>query len=384
MKTYRIGVLGCGNRGTHAARAYHLHPRTELVGICDLDKTRLDTLGTELGISARFTDLDKMMLDTRPDIVIIPTGTEFHYELSMRVLEYGANIDLEKPICVDLEQADALMEKARDKKAKVAVHHQFRVGTFMKAVNKEISQGRIGHPSYIYSTGKGYYGGYGLMNIGTHLLSYVIKFAGHCRKVSALATTDGHPVTPDDVVLSPHGMGTITGEYITATLQFDNNIASTLRLHRFPKIIGRGSTMEIYGTEGRILWSADGAWLLPEPNYLPGNQEVVWEPLEPIFPEHYDPLSNADANEYWFVEEYVNALDENRDHECSGAVGHHVLEIMMGIFESAAFGKTIDLPQKHRDHPLLRWRQASGYNFSDPVPRNPAQWLKAEDRRLGR
>ncbi len=50
MKTYRIGVLGCGNRGTHAARAYHLHPRTELVGICDLDKTRLDNLVTELGI----------------------------------------------------------------------------------------------------------------------------------------------------------------------------------------------------------------------------------------------------------------------------------------------------------------------------------------------
>ena len=142
--------------------------------------------------------------------------------------------------------------------------------------------------------------------------------------------------------------------------------------------------MEIYGTEGRIFWSSDGAWRLPEPNYLPGNKEVAWEPLEPIFPDHYDPLSSADANEYWFVEEYVNALDENRDHESSGAVGHHVLEIMMGIFESAAFGKTIDLPQKHRDHPLLRWRQASGYSIPDPVPRDPGQWLKAEDHRLGR
>ena len=142
--------------------------------------------------------------------------------------------------------------------------------------------------------------------------------------------------------------------------------------------------MEIYGTEGRMFFSCDGAWRLPETYYLPGSKQNVWEPLEPIFPDHYDPLGKADADEYWFVEEYVNALDENRDHECSGAEGHHVLEIMMGIFESAAFGKIIDLPQKHRDHPLLRWRQGHGYSIPDPVPRDYEQWLKAEDHRLGR
>ena len=58
----------------------------------------------ELGVgSALFADLDEMIETTAPDIVAIPTGTEFHFELAMRVLEHGVNIDIEKPLCVNLE-----------------------------------------------------------------------------------------------------------------------------------------------------------------------------------------------------------------------------------------------------------------------------------------
>ena len=48
MKTYRVAVLGCRGRGTAAARAYHAHPRTEIVALCDLEQDRLDALGGEL------------------------------------------------------------------------------------------------------------------------------------------------------------------------------------------------------------------------------------------------------------------------------------------------------------------------------------------------
>ena len=61
MKTYRVAMLGCRSRGTSAARAYHAHPRIEVVGLCDLIQERLDTLGDELGVSAQFSDLDEMI-----------------------------------------------------------------------------------------------------------------------------------------------------------------------------------------------------------------------------------------------------------------------------------------------------------------------------------
>ncbi len=384
MKIYRVAILGCRGRGTAAARAYHAHPRIELVGLCDLIPERLNTLGDELGVSARFTDLDEMIVQTKPDIVAIPTGTEFHYKLCMRVLEHGVNIEVEKPMCIDLEQADDVMAKAQEKGVRVAVHHQGRVGASMQAIGRAFDEGRIGDIRYIYGSGKGYYAGYGLMNIGTHMINDILKFGGQCRSVVATGLTDGHLITPQDVAPSPGGMGTIACEHITATLQFDNNVTGTLLQHRFDRMDSAAYAMELYGAEGRLFWKSSGAWLLPQPHFLPDEEHSKWQQLAPIYPEHYDPKKGASQDDYWFVEEYVRALDEDRDHECSGSEGRHVLEIMMGIFESAAYGVRVDLPQTRRDHPLRRWRAEAGLDEQENMPRPYGEWLSAEYRRLGR
>lgn len=384
MKIYRVAILGCRSRGTAAAKGYHAHPRTEVVGLCDLIKERADELGKILGVSARFTDLDEMIIQTKPDIVAIPTGTEFHYDLCMRVLEHGVNIDVEKPMCVDLEQADAVMAKAKEKGVKIAVHHQGRTGGAMRSAEKAVQEGKIGEIRYIYGSGKGYYAGYGLMNIGTHVINDIINFAGHCRSVSAIGLTDDHRITPADVIPSAGGMGTVAGERITAVLQFDNNVTASLLQHRFHKVDSTAYGIEIYGSEGRIWWKNSGAWLLPQPHFIPDGEHDNWQPLEMIHPDGFDPKSGANEEEFWYVEEFVRALDEGREHRCSGYEGLHTLEIMMGIFESCAYGIRVDLPQKLRDHPLLRWRKENGLGLPDPMPRDYNEWLKAEDKRLGR
>ena len=388
MKTYRVAILGCRGRGTSAARAYHAHPRTEIVALCDLVPELLNALGDELGVAARYDDLDAMMREHEPDIVAIPTGTEFHHPLAMRILQYGAHIDIEKPLCVDCAEADEVLAKAREKNAQIAVHHQGRVGVWMKAVAKAIDEGRIGELRHIHGHGKMYYGGYNLMNIGTHMINNMLKVAGKCRAVSATATTDGHPITPQDVVPSPQGMGTIVGEHITATLDFADGVSATLLQHHFPT--GVNPVIEFCGTEGRVVLSqlvwkqACGALLLPQPHYALNNDREPYEPLEPEFCEGYDPESSAHPDDYAYVDEYVAALDEGREHECSGTVGHHVVEIMMGIFESAAYGRRVSLPQADRSHPLLRWRKEHGLPPPEPMPRSLAEWNVAEAVRLGR
>jgi predicted dehydrogenase len=384
MKTYRVAVIGCRERGGHAARAYDAHPRTEVVGLCDMVQERLDTLGDELGVSARYADLDAMIDEVKPDVVAIPTGTEFHFPLCMRVLEHGVDIDVEKPVTIDLEQADTLVARAKEVGSRIAVHHQQRVSPTLQATKAALDGGRIGRLRYIYVGGKGYYGGYGLMNIAVHSLNFVTKLAGPCRSVSATALTNGHSITPEDVVPSSGGMGTIAGENITALMEFDDNVTATLLQHRFPEVDGKGSVMEIYGTEGRLFWSNDGAWILPGPHFRPDGERDKWEPLETQVPDGYDPSSPAKMEEYCYVDEYVNALDEGREHESSVGEAHRVLEIMMGIFESAAYRRRVDLPQAGRDHPLRRWRSEHGLGEPEAMPRDYYEWLAAEDRRLGR
>lgn len=383
-KTYRVAILGCRGRGTAAARAYHAHPRCEIVGLCDLVPELLVTLGDELGIDARYEDLDKMIQETSPDIVAVPTGTEFHYPLCMRVVEYGVHIDVEKPICVDLLQADSLLKRAEEKGTQIAVHHQGRSGVQMKAVAAALRAGEIGQLRHIVASGKGYYGGYGLMNIGTHLLNNILELAGHCERVNADCLTDGHPPTPQDVVPSPNGMGTILGEHITATLHFKGNVTGTLLQHRFPKVDSTAYGIEVYGTEGRLFWKSHQAWRMPVPHFVPDSAESVWELLPLDIPDHYDPESPAAPDDYMYVDDYVQALDEGRPHPSSGQEGRHVLEIMMGVFESAKLSRPVELPQKNREHPLIQWREEAGLGDPPEMPRPYYEWLDAEDKRLGR
>ena len=384
MENYRVAILGCRARGTASARAYSAHPRTQIVGLCDRVNERTAALGGELSVAPLFEDVDAMIVQTVPDIVVIATGTEFHYQLALQVLEHGVHIDVEKPLCVDLLQADALAAKAEQKGARVAVHHQGSVGAAVRAAAQALAQGRVGQLRHIAASGKGYYGGYGLMNIGTHLLNLIARLAGHCRTVSALASTGGHPIGPEAVLQAPSGMGTIAGEHITANLDFDDGLSATLLQHRFPQIDSNAYGIEFLGTEGRLMWRSRGVWQLPQPHFLPDGRDDAWQALELVYPDHFDPECGAAVDDYWFVEEYVQALDEGRDHTCSGAEARHVVEIMMGIFESAAYRRHVPLPQVARDHPLLRWRREHGLPAPEPGPRPYEEWLAAEDRRLGR
>ncbi len=389
MKNYKAAVLGCRSRGGAAARAYYDHPRTELVGLCDLLPELYNKLGDELGVENRYDDLDRMIQETEPDIVAIPTGTEFHHPLAMRVLEHGVNIDIEKPLCADLEESDEVVAKAREQGVRIAVHHQGRTGAVMRSVAKAYEEGRIGELHHIHGYGKNYYGGYGLMNIGTHMINMMLKIAGRCRHVTATGITDGHPITPEDVIPSAGGMGIVAGEHLTATLDFDNGVTGTLLQHRYPKAIN--PVMEFCGTEGRLMagnliydQKKKAGMFLPATHYAPGATGEKWEDLEPLFPECRTTDSKSQVDDLWYVDEYVDALDEGRDHECSGAEGLHVVEVMMGILESAAYGNRVELPQTDRSQPLMRWRREHDLGAPEAMPREYDAWLEAEDRRLGR
>ena len=390
MKTYRVAILGCRSRGSSAARVYHAHPRTKVVGLCDLLAERLNTLGDELGVAARYDDLDAMIRETEPDIVAIPTAPALHAPLALRVLEHGVNIEVEKPMGMDLIETDAVMDKAATKGVQVAVHHQWRLSAWTQAVNKVYQEGKIGDLRYIYASGKGYYGGFGLMEIGTHLLTHMIKFGGHCQSVTAHATTRGRPISPHDVLPAPRGNGTIAGDHVTASLRFANGVTGTLLQHRFDQIQLDAHVVELYGSEGRLLWHPQGAWWLPNPHVLPANDLDQWQALQPIYAESFEQVadkipgqSKMTEGDYWFVDEYVRALDEGREHECSGTEGRHVIEIIMGIFESAAYATRVELPQADRQHPLTRWRQEAGLGAPEPMPMVDAEWLEEEERRLG-
>ncbi len=392
MKQYRVALLGCGGRGRAHGRAYRSHPRTELVAICDLDSERLDAVGQELGVSAQYADLDVMLEQEQPDIVAIPTATQFHYPLVMRCLEHGCHIDVEKPISEHLEQADKLMDRAQELNLEIAVHHQWRTSPAMTAVRKAVNDGLIGDIRYMYASGKGYYGGYGLPNIGTHLLNQLFSLCGRVRAVSGHVLTDGREIGPNDVLLAPHGMGIMAGENVTALLEFENGVCATLLQHRFERIDVSAHVVEVFGSEGRLLWRPHGAFWLPGPNIPPGpnltewaKENCQWAPLPLKEPEGWQGRMECHLDEFAFVGHYAKALDAGRSHPCDGESGRHVLEVINGIYTSAVEGRRVALTDMKRTNALRDFRLSNGLEPDPPLsPTEYKDFLTQEDGRLGR
>ena len=386
MKTYRVAILGCRSRGSSTARVYHAHPRTEVVGLCDLLADRRNALGDELGVTARYEDLDAMIRETKPDIVAIPTAPALHAPLALRVLEHGVIIEVEKPMGMDLIETDAVMDKAAAKGVQVAVHHQWRLSAGTQASNKAYQQGKIGELRYIYASGKGYYGGYELIHQDTHILNNDIMFAGRCRAVSAVALAGGRSVTPEDAH-RVWGAGTIIGEHITAAMEWENGVTGTHICHRFPRVPGdTPHVTELHGTEGRIMVYGSSRQVAPrllsQPFYYPNGTDDQWQALDPIYPPGYEEsMSVRNVDAYGFAEEWVQALDEGRDHACSGEKAHRVVEIIMAIYESAGYGRRVDIPQANREHPLVRLRRERGLEDTTQSPRQYQELLETEDQR---
>ena len=178
-------------------------------------------------------------------------------------------------------------------------------------------------------------------------------------------------------------MGTLAGEHITATLEFESGITGNLLHQRFVKVDNHGCYLELFGSEGKIIWNPGKAWIINDIYDHPDDLNSQWEQLPPEIHEDFDPSSNTDPSEFWYVDEYVKALDTNTQPTTNGNLAVHITEIMMGIFESGAYRKRVNLPQQKRDHPLERWAKEN--NITIPkMPRSYLDWLEAEDKRLGR
>ena len=66
--------------------------------------------------STTFADYDTMLADDSIDAVIVAVADQFHVPLSIRALNAGKHVLVEKPMATTVEDAEALAEAARTKR----------------------------------------------------------------------------------------------------------------------------------------------------------------------------------------------------------------------------------------------------------------------------
>ncbi len=141
MKPVRVGVAGLGNLGRHHLRVYSELKEAELIGAYDRDQKlaaeRCGALGT-----TSFSHYEALL--ERVDALSIVVPTMAHFEVAMEALQRGVHILLEKPISRTVEEAQTLIETAREHKCVLQVGHIERFNRALRSV-----EGMITHPLFI-------------------------------------------------------------------------------------------------------------------------------------------------------------------------------------------------------------------------------------------
>jgi len=122
----RVVVVGVGHMGASHARAYHKQDGYDLVGLVAPSPRNRSKLADELGGIAQFDNLDEALEKTHPHAVSICSYPDTHVEYTIKCLNHGAHIFLEKPISETVEEAEKIVDLAKKLNKKVVVGYILR------------------------------------------------------------------------------------------------------------------------------------------------------------------------------------------------------------------------------------------------------------------
>jgi predicted dehydrogenase len=130
-KKIRVAVAGAGEFGRNHARVYREIEGAELIGIYDLDARRAAVVAKEFQTNVLAT---LEALQGRADAVSVAVPTIAHAEVGCRLMEMGLDVLFEKPMAVNLAEADALLASAKKNKRILQVGHVERFNPAVIAV----------------------------------------------------------------------------------------------------------------------------------------------------------------------------------------------------------------------------------------------------------
>jgi D-apiose dehydrogenase len=139
----RVAVVGAGFFAQFHHEAWSRLDRVDLVGVCDLDRTRADAAAVASGTQG-FDDLDAMLDATQADVVDIATPPETHLALVSDVAKRGLPVICQKPLGPTLAEARAVAAAASTAGVTLAVHENFRFQPWFREARRLIDAGQLG------------------------------------------------------------------------------------------------------------------------------------------------------------------------------------------------------------------------------------------------
>ncbi|MEA3337462.1 MAG: Gfo/Idh/MocA family oxidoreductase [Chloroflexota bacterium] len=337
--TIRFGLIGCGRVAPRHAQSLSQLPETEMRAVADIRQDRAERFAAEYNTES-FVDYARLLDRSDIDAVSICVPSGLHARVALDALEAGKHVLVEKPIALNLADADRMIATARAHNRMLGVVLQNRYNSPMQQIRQLIDQDALGElylgnacvrwyrpQSYYEDDWHGTWAmdGGALMNQSIHHIDALQWFMGPVQSVQAYTATLAHEMEAEDVGVAvlkfaSGALGTVEGSTLTWPKNLEGSVA----------IFGGKGSVKIGGTAlNRItLWKVAGQ---------------LEQEAEILTSQRVDPPSVYGYSHREVIREFAHALIAGRSPGTPGEEARKSLELVLAIYQSAGTGKEVFL-----------------------------------------
>ncbi|HVO44024.1 MAG TPA: Gfo/Idh/MocA family oxidoreductase [Aggregatilineales bacterium] len=317
-----------------------------IAGLCDIDTGRGAARAAEIGCPF-YPDHRVMLAEIKPDIAVILAPHPAHAALAIDALQSGAHVLSEKPIAVEVGQADAMIAAAEAAHRVLAVSFQHRFDPIVEYAHTFIEAGELGAlvrtlcvepwlrsaAYYRLNSWRGTWTGEGggvLMNQSPHTLDLLCYLGGQPAKVWGWTRTRYQAMEAEDTAQAmleyPNGA---PGYFTASTAEAGSE--------RHIQIVGEKATLDLAGTRLMIQRFDPPLreFIATDPNPF-GSPKISSEVLDLPVGEGRDHVA--------VYRDLEAAITEGREPHCTGRDALPSLELANAIIYSNYRGGPVSLP----------------------------------------
>ena len=342
----KYAIIGCGRISpNHIAAA--IENNLDIVALCDIDESKMNTTVQNFNLpneTKKYVDYKEMIQNEKPELVAICTESGKHGQIALDCIDAGSNLIIEKPIALSLEEADEIIDKAKEKNLKVSACHQNRFNKSVQKIREAVEKNRFGKllhgTAHIrWNRDNNYYkqaswrgtweqDGGALMNQCIHNIDLLRWMMGD-EITEIVGMTDN--MIHKEVEAEDLGLALIkfkNGSY--GVVEGTTNI--------YPQNLEE--TLYIFGEKGTVKAGGKSVNLIEEWHFADNldNPEEVKEKYHENPPNVYGFGHNP------LYADVIDAVINDRAPYVTAIDGRNALELVLAIYKSSAEGKSVKLP----------------------------------------
>jgi UDP-N-acetyl-2-amino-2-deoxyglucuronate dehydrogenase len=337
---YRFNLVGCGRIAQRHAQLLaggHV-PGATLGAVCDVVPERARRLGEKHGVPW-FTDFHQMMGALPCDAVSVLTDSGSHAQVTVDLAPYGRHIVVEKPMALDLGDADEMIRACDAHGIRLFVVKQNRFNIPIVKTREALEAGRFGRivmgtVRVRWCRDQAYYdqdpwrgrwatdGGV-LSNQASHHVDMLEWMLGDVVSVFAMARTALVDIEAEDTAavllrFKSGALGIIEATTATRPRDLEGSLS----------ILGERGAVEV----GGFALNHMKTWQFTDPE--PGDDEVLAE-------YSVNPPDVYGFGHWSYYEHVIDCLRSQRAHLVDGLEGRRSLELITAIYESVESGQEV-------------------------------------------